>query len=219
MLGTHAEYVALKEESIALVPDNISLVDAASVPLVALTAWQAFYSTDPKPSQRILIFSASSGVGLSAVQFAKNLGHYVVGTAGAKNLELVRSFGADEASSARRPYFASAAQLQTDAYRLGSRNSSFDALRAVMSLCCGGWIQALRTIHELMHCGCAGGVAEQVFDYAEGDEPLRAKFGGSDETKFDVLIDIVRADRGSHGFLLISKCADSAECQQRMRAL
>ena len=70
-----------------------------------------------------------------------------------------------------------------------------------------------------MHCGCAGGVAEQVFDYAEGNEPLRAKFGGSDETKFDVLIDIVRADRGSHGFLLISKCADSAECQQRMRAL
>ena len=95
--------MALKEESIALVPDNISLVDAASVPLVALTAWQAFYSTDPKPSQRILIFSASSGVGLSAVQYAKNLGHYVVGTAGAKNLELVRSFGADEASSARRP--------------------------------------------------------------------------------------------------------------------
>ena len=44
-----------------------------------------------------------------------------------------------------------------------------------------------------MHCGCAGGVAEQVFDYAEGNEPLRAKFGGSDETKFDVLIDLVRA--------------------------
>ena len=111
VLGTHAEYVALKEDSIALVPDNISLVDAASVPLVALTAWQAFHSTDPKPSQRILIFSASSGVGLSAVQFAKNLGQYVVGTAGAKNLELVRSFGADEASSAGRPCFATAAQM------------------------------------------------------------------------------------------------------------
>ena len=135
MLGTHAEYVALKEDSIALVPDNISLVDAASVPLVALTAWQAFHSTDPKPSQRILIFSASSGVGLSAVQFAKNLGHYVVGTAGAKNLELVRSFGADEASSAGRPCFATAAQMRTEAYGLCSRNSSPDALRAVKAIC------------------------------------------------------------------------------------
>ena len=58
---------------------------------------------------------------------------------------------------------------------------------------CGWWIEVDRLIHELMHRSCAGGFGEQVFDYAEGNEPLRVKFGGSDETKFDVLIDLVRA--------------------------
>eukprot|EP00292_Cryptomonas_paramecium_P014234 CAMPEP_0113698934 /NCGR_PEP_ID=MMETSP0038_2-20120614/23006_1 /TAXON_ID=2898 /ORGANISM="Cryptomonas paramecium" /LENGTH=229 /DNA_ID=CAMNT_0000622193 /DNA_START=42 /DNA_END=727 /DNA_ORIENTATION=- /assembly_acc=CAM_ASM_000170 len=95
--GSYGEFVNCKEEWLAHVPDNLPLAIAGSVPLVALTAWQAFEAADPQPGQRILILSASSSVGLYAVQFAKVKGMHVVGTAGARNLELVRSFGADDA--------------------------------------------------------------------------------------------------------------------------
>jgi NADPH:quinone reductase-like Zn-dependent oxidoreductase len=96
VLGTYADYVALKEDTIALVPDGLSLDEMAGAPVVSLTAWQSLKAINPKPGQRILILSASSSVGVMAVQFAKHFGLHVVGTAGAKNLDLVRSLGADE---------------------------------------------------------------------------------------------------------------------------
>ena len=96
VLGTYAEYVALKEDTIALVPDGVALDEIAGAPVVTLTAWQSLKAINPKSGQRLLILSASSSVGVMAVQFAKNLGLYVVGTAGAKNLEFVKSLGADE---------------------------------------------------------------------------------------------------------------------------
>ena len=125
-LGTYAEYVTAKNEWVAAVPDNLPLEQAGGVPLVALTAWQALHSASAKSGQRILILAASGSVGHLAVQLAKNLGLYVVGTASAKNLDLVRNFGADEA-----------------------------------------------------------------VDYAGGAADLRARYGGSDETKFDIVLDLV----------------------------
>ena len=96
VLGTYAEYVALPEETVALAPDGIPLEEAAGAPVVTLTAWQALEALSPSPSQRLLILSSSGGVGAMAVQLAKGRGLYVVGTAGARNLDYVRGLGADE---------------------------------------------------------------------------------------------------------------------------
>ena len=95
VLGTYAEYVAVKAEWVAFIPDAVPLNQAGGIPLVALTVWQALLSAYPKPSQRILILTASAGVGTFAVQFAKHLGLYVGGTSGARNLDFVRSLGTD----------------------------------------------------------------------------------------------------------------------------
>ncbi|GAB4822686.1 hypothetical protein N2152v2_009732 [Parachlorella kessleri] len=94
--GCYAEYVVAEEGWVARVPDNLPLDEAAGVPLVALTAWQALNQVPPQAGQRALITAASGGVGHIAVQLAKALGLTVVGVAGTKNLDWVKSLGADE---------------------------------------------------------------------------------------------------------------------------
>ncbi|GAB4822682.1 hypothetical protein N2152v2_009728 [Parachlorella kessleri] len=94
--GCYAEYVLAEEGWVARVPDNLPLDEAAGVPLVSLTAWQALHQVEPKAGQRVLITAAAGGVGHIAVQLAKSLGLYVVGIAGPKNLDWVKSLGADE---------------------------------------------------------------------------------------------------------------------------
>ncbi len=69
--GTYAEYVLVREDWAAPVPDALPLRTAGGVPLVALTAWQAMAAGQPREGQRMLILGASGGVGHFAVQFAK----------------------------------------------------------------------------------------------------------------------------------------------------
>jgi NADPH:quinone reductase-like Zn-dependent oxidoreductase len=97
--SAYAEYVAAPESNLALKPQNITHIEAAAVPLVALTAWQAFEVGDLRSGQRLLIQGASGGVGHIAVQIAKAKGAYVIGTASLANLDYVKSLGADEAVS------------------------------------------------------------------------------------------------------------------------
>jgi NADPH:quinone reductase-like Zn-dependent oxidoreductase len=78
------------------VPENLPLDEAAGLPLVALTAWQALHEAKPRPGQRVIVTAAAGGVGHVAVQIAKALGLYVIGIAGPKNLDFVKSLGADE---------------------------------------------------------------------------------------------------------------------------
>ena len=96
-LGAFAEYVSVREErAIALKPSNVTFEQAASVPIAALTALQAL--RDPghlKAGQTVLINGASGGVGTFAVQIAKSLGAQVTGVCSTKNVELVRSLGAE----------------------------------------------------------------------------------------------------------------------------
>jgi len=95
--GTYAEYVAVDEDLVATMPDNLSFEEAASVPLACQTAWQALVETaQVKQGDRVLIHAASGGVGTFAVQIAKNKGAYVAATCGASNTRLVKSLGADE---------------------------------------------------------------------------------------------------------------------------
>jgi alcohol dehydrogenase len=97
-IGTLAEYIAVDENDVALKPKNISMEQAASVPLVALTVWQAFVEKAKlKKGQKVFIQAGSGGVGTIAIQLAKHLGATVATTTSANNFELVKSLGADVA--------------------------------------------------------------------------------------------------------------------------
>jgi NADPH:quinone reductase-like Zn-dependent oxidoreductase len=93
----YAEYVAAPAAHLAIKPANITHEEAAAATLAALTAYQAFvHKTTVTPGQKILIHAAAGGVGHFAVQLAKHLGAYVIGTSSAANKEFVLSLGADE---------------------------------------------------------------------------------------------------------------------------
>ncbi len=95
-VGTFAEYIAVNESDAALKPKNLSMVEAASVPLVALTAWQALVEVGKvKPGQKVFIQAGSGGVGIFAIQLAKHLGAFVATTVSASSAELVQKLGAD----------------------------------------------------------------------------------------------------------------------------
>ena len=95
-IGTFAELVAVKESSVALKPENLTMEEAASIPLVGLTAWQALVeAAQLKKGQKVFIQAGSGGVGTFAIQLAKHLGATVATTASAANAGLVSSLGAD----------------------------------------------------------------------------------------------------------------------------
>jgi alcohol dehydrogenase len=94
-IGAFAEYVLVRESAAANKPANLGYDEAASLPLVALTAWQALIDIAKlKAGQRVLIHAGSGGVGTFAIQLARHLGAEVVTTASPRNHELVRSLGA-----------------------------------------------------------------------------------------------------------------------------
>jgi NADPH:quinone reductase-like Zn-dependent oxidoreductase len=96
--GAAADYVAIRAADLAPRPSNLNYVQAAAVPLAALTAWQALFDhAHLAAGQRVLILGATGGVGSFAVQLAHHRGIHVIGTARAGNLALLRELGADEA--------------------------------------------------------------------------------------------------------------------------
>jgi len=95
-VGTFAEFMGVNEADVALKPKNLNMAEAASIPLVGLTAWQALVEVGKvKPGQKVFIQTGSGGVGTFAIQLAKHLGATVATTTSANNAKLVRSLGAD----------------------------------------------------------------------------------------------------------------------------
>ncbi|MDJ0595090.1 MAG: NADP-dependent oxidoreductase [Pleurocapsa sp. MO_226.B13] len=95
--GSYAEYAVAKVEAIAPKPQSLDYNQAASVPIVAMTAYQALFEIGKLTAgQSGLIHAAAGGVGSFAVQFAKNKGIKAIGTASADNLEFVRDLGAEQ---------------------------------------------------------------------------------------------------------------------------
>ena len=95
-IGSFAEFIAVDESDVALKPKSVSVVEAASIPLVALTAWQALVERgNISRGDKVLIHGGAGGVGSIAIQLAKHLGAQVATTVSAKNMEYVEALGAD----------------------------------------------------------------------------------------------------------------------------
>lgn len=95
-IGSFAEFACVHEDSLALKPDGISMEQAASLPLVALTAWQVLVETARlQKGQKVFIHAGSGGVGSIAIQLAKHLGAFVATTTSTANVEWVKALGAD----------------------------------------------------------------------------------------------------------------------------
>jgi NADPH:quinone reductase-like Zn-dependent oxidoreductase len=104
--GALAEYAAVPESAAALKPANLDFVQAASIPMVGLTSWQALKERmQLKPGQKVFIPAGSGGIGTFAIQLAKHLGAKVGTTTSTGNVELVRSLGADEVIDYKKQEF------------------------------------------------------------------------------------------------------------------
>lgn len=109
--GTYAEYVAIREVEVARKPATISHVEAASLPLAGITAWESLVTAAQiTAKQRVLIHAGSGGVGSLAIQLAKSRGAFVIATTSTRNVALVKSLGADEVIDYRAQRFEAVAK-------------------------------------------------------------------------------------------------------------
>ncbi|MEK6261609.1 MAG: NADP-dependent oxidoreductase, partial [Planctomycetota bacterium] len=105
-IGTFAEFISMSEGDVAIKPKALSMEEAASIPLVGLTAWQALIErADLKKGQKVLIHAGSGGVGTFAIQLAKHIGATVATTTSTANVDLVKSLGADVVIDYRKDEF------------------------------------------------------------------------------------------------------------------
>jgi alcohol dehydrogenase len=106
-IGAFAEFIAINEDDVAVKPTALTMEEAASIPLVGLTAWQALIErANLTRGQKVLIHAGSGGVGTFAIQLAKHVGATVAATTSTANVDLVRSLGADIAIDYKKEDFA-----------------------------------------------------------------------------------------------------------------
>src|SRR5947199_4492511 len=105
-IGAFAEFIAIKESDVAIKPKALTMEEAASIPLVGLTAWQALIErAHLKKGQNVLLHAGSGGVGTFAIQLAKHVGAIVATTTSTGNIELVGRLGADIAIDYKKHSF------------------------------------------------------------------------------------------------------------------
>jgi len=106
-IGAFAEFISIREDSVALKPERLTMEEAASIPLVGLTAWQALIERATlQPGQKVLIHAGSGGVGTFAIQLAKHAGATVATTTSTDNVDLVKRLGADVVIDYKKEDFA-----------------------------------------------------------------------------------------------------------------
>lgn len=106
-VGAFAEFIAINEDEVAIKPKALTMEEAASIPLVGLTAWQALIArANLKKGHKVLIHAGSGGVGTLAIQLAKHIGATVATTTSTANVDLVRSLGADVVIDYKKEDFA-----------------------------------------------------------------------------------------------------------------
>jgi NADPH:quinone reductase-like Zn-dependent oxidoreductase len=105
-IGSFAELISMNEDAVAIMPKKLTMEEAASIPLVGLTAWQALIErANLKKGQKVLIHAGSGGVGTFAIQLAKHLGAIVATTTSTANLDLAKRLGADVVIDYRKDDF------------------------------------------------------------------------------------------------------------------
>lgn len=167
--GAYAEYVAGPARHFARKPENIDHVHAASIPLAGLTAWQAINdAAQVQPGQRVLIHGAAGGVGHLAVQIARSIGAYVIGTASTLKHEFVLGLGADEVFD----------------YSTGDFTSSISDMDVVIDPIGGG--NAARSLQVLR----PGGTLISLIPHLDQQTAVLAN-----RTKIDYRIIVVEPDR------------------------
>ncbi len=131
-LGAFAEYVSVPENALALKPENISFEEAAAVPYTAITALHGLRDYGQiQPGQKVLVIGASGGIGTFAVQIAKSFGAEVTGVCSTRNLEMVRSIGADHVIDYTQEDFTKNEQRYDLILAAGGYRSIFDYRRAL----------------------------------------------------------------------------------------
>jgi NADPH:quinone reductase-like Zn-dependent oxidoreductase len=130
--GGFAEYAAVPEQALGLKPANLTFEQAAAVPLAGLTALQGLRDQGRvRPGQRVLVIGAAGGVGTFAVQLAKHFGADVTGVCSTRNLDLVRSVGADHVIDYTREDFTRSGQKYDLVFQLAGTRSPSDCRRAL----------------------------------------------------------------------------------------
>lgn len=132
--GAFAEYVCVKENALVLKPVNLTFTEAAAVPEASIVALQALRDTGKiKAGQKVLIYGASGGIGTFAVQIAKTYGAEVTGLCSTKNLDLVRSLGADHVIDYTKENFAESGKLYDLIVATAGYRSIYDYKKALTS--------------------------------------------------------------------------------------
>lgn len=164
MLGGFAEYARVPESQLVEKPTGLSFVEAAAVPVAAITALQGLRDRGQIQSgQKVLIYGASGGVGTFAVQIAKSFGTEVTAVCSTRNLELVRSIGADRAIDYTEEDFAQSGHRYDLIFDTVAKRSFSDSRRALnpggvfvaMGFSLGGLLLARATPQKMVLMGMA----------------------------------------------------------------
>ena len=132
--GAFAEYVSVPEDVLVQKPAGVSFEQAATVPLAAMTALQGLRDSGGlKEGERVLIIGASGGVGTFAVQIAKAMGAHVTGVCSGRNLDLVKSIGADEVIDYTKEDFTNGSERFDLIFQLAGTASPSACRRALTS--------------------------------------------------------------------------------------
>ena len=171
--GAYAEYIAVPEKHAALMPTNLLFEEAASVPLAALTAYQALFGKAAVgQGKAVLVHAAAGGVGHFAVQLARNAGARVFGTAGSANQQFVLSMGAEAALDYTREDFRESLRrlspdgvdVVLDAVGGDVQSRSLDVLKR------DGWIVSITDPLDMRQLEARGIHGEYVFVEPNADQ-------------------------------------------------
>lgn len=186
--GAFAEYVCAPESALAAKPANSSFEEAAAVPEAALVALQGLRDGGKiRPGEKVLIYGASGGIGTFAVQIAKHFGAEVTGVCSTRNLELVRSLGADHVIDYTREDFAQNGRrydliLSTAGYR-----SIFDYRRALSPK--GRYVSTGGAMRQIYQAMLLGPILSMT-----GDQQLRS-FLVEPNKDLDLMSELIEAGR------------------------